>query len=442
MSSTASRRPGFAAAVLLFALFALPGTVSAANHVQITGVPTGLANLTLGTLFPSYSVIELGSFGGTNCCNVTTINNIGWVNGTSNLPGDQNFHPFLWVNGKMIDLGTLGGPNASVGGMNDLGAVTVGPSDTGVPDPLGEDPCHFGTYQTCRSYVWYDGKRTLIPTIGGNSNDVSGINNNGQVLVAEAETAFHDPTCIPPQVLGIEAFIWEPKKRQIQVLAPLPGDSATAAFGMNENGQAVGTSGICADNSFASAHHVVLWQNGRPTNLGNLGGRTGNLAFGINNRGQVVGVSDLPGDATGHAFLWQNGILSDLGTLPGDFSSNAGQINDRGQIAAQSCDVNFNCRAAIWQNGVMTDLNALIPSHSPLLLMSASFNARGEIVGAAFDQRTGATVPYLAIPRVGVYLTQAQVLARTHKIMLPERVRKMLQRRRGFAPFQDGIRQE
>ena len=152
----------------------------------------------------------LGSLGGTNCCLVIEINNRDWVDGTSNLAGDHNFHPFLWVDGQMTDLGTLRGPNASAGGLNDRGDVTVGGSDTGIPDPLGEDFCGFGTFQVCLSYVWHEGKRALIPTLGGNNNDVNTINNRGQVL-AFAETASPDPTCTPPQVLGFEAFIWNRK---------------------------------------------------------------------------------------------------------------------------------------------------------------------------------------------------------------------------------------
>jgi probable HAF family extracellular repeat protein len=400
-----------------------------------------------------YTVQTLGSLGGTSCCGVSgpgdvLINDRGWVDGTSNLAGNQNFHPFLWISGQMRDLGTLGGPNASAGGMNEVGDVTVGGSDTGIRDPLGEDFCSFGTYQICLSFVWHRGQRILIPTLGGNNNDVNTINNNGQVL-AFAETAVHDPTCVAPQVLGFEAFTWEPKSGEIHTLPPLTGDSDSVGFWMNENGEVAGASGICADVSLASALHIALWKNGIPSDLGSLGGATGNAALGINNRGQVVGISDLPGDATFHGFLWQNGTLTDLGTLPGDFASVASSINDDGQIAMESCDINFNCRAAVWQNGVMTDLNTLIPPDSPFfLLLANSINSRGQIVGAALDQSTSAIVPFLAIPCNHEHAdtegckegAEATITAGERpKVALPESVREQLRHRKVFGRF--GLRQ-
>jgi len=379
-----------------------------------------------------YSVIELGTFGGTNCCGVIEVNNKNWVDGTSNLPGDKSFHPFLWVRGRMIDLGTLGGPNASVGGLNDRGEVTVGGADTGMSDPLGEDACGFGTYQTCLSFVWHDGNRVLIPTLGGNNNDVNTVNNRGRVL-AISETATRDPSCIAPQALGVEAFIWNPISGHIDRLPPLAGDSASEGYGFNEQEDVAGWSGACGKgvDDFTNAHQAVLWRNGKPVGLGSLGGSVA-IPFAMNNRDQIVGASLLPGNAVYHAFLWTSDDgMRDLGTLPGDSFSIANNINSSGQVAAQSCDVSSNCRATIWDKGVMTDLNALIPSGSPLFLLFAnSINDSGAVVGAAYDQQTATTVPFLAIPREGEYLLAAQVAARSRKIVLPDRVRKMLQHQR------------
>jgi probable HAF family extracellular repeat protein len=99
----------------------------------------------------------------------------------------------------------------------------------------------------------------------------------------------------------------------IHELQPLGGHTVGEATWINDLGQAVGSSGSCANTllpPLAAGPHAVLWQNGLAVDLGNLGGTCatpcispvlgpyGNTALYINNQGQVVGVSALPGEAT------------------------------------------------------------------------------------------------------------------------------------------------
>jgi probable HAF family extracellular repeat protein len=295
-----------------------------------------------------------------------------------------------------------------------------------------------GYQNLTRAFLWQNGVMTPLPTLGGNNSFLvsnGALNNLGQV-VGFAENSTQDPNCIAPQVFDWEAVVWGPKAGEVKELPPLPGDSVGAALGINGIGQVVGaTSGTCGFPSFALPLHAVLWQNGSVTDLGSFGGVMSNAGVAINTEGQVVGISDSPGDTTTHAFLWQNGLMTDLGTLPGDYFSFANDINDKGQVVGQSCDVNFNCRVFLWQNGVMTDLNALIPPDSPLYLTyGGGINDRGEIAGQAFNQNTGDAPAFLAIPVAGSSAVQLGGNS-TPRVTLPEKVRKGLQRRMRLGLF-------
>lgn len=396
-----------------------------------------------------YAVRNLGTLGGTQSA-AFGINNLGWVTGAANLEGDQTEHPVLWRNNSIIDLHTLGGDNGSAGFplKNSLGLVPAF-AQTSEADPLGENwnfTCSLsgnlceGTNLIQRGFLWVNGLKVKMPTLGGNNGAAWGANDWGEV-VGLAETATVDSNCVAPQVLDYEAVLWTPINNRIQRLPPYPGDTVGAAVGINDYGQIVGATGSCAPVSPAIGAHAVLWENGKVKDLGSLGGAFSNVAYAINNHGQVVGISDLAGDTTAHAFSWQNGTMTDLGTLPGDFFSVAFSINNRGQVVGESCDVNFNCRAFLWQNGQMIDLNSLVSSGSSLYLLSANdINDRGEIVGQAFDQASGAAPAFLLVP-CGEEGTDAencqsssqnQAAIEKPMIVLPKTVRERPRRMAGF----------
>jgi len=448
MKSVALRSisPAAAVAILL---------ISHQLHAQ--NVPSGTGQI-------HYSVINLGTLGGTESNGFGGVNNRGWVTGDANLAGDQNEHAVLWLDGVITDLGTLGGPNSSVPlpTRDDRGFV-VGVAQITEVDPLGE---FWGTTFVCtpsvscqgwqnllRGFVWKNGVMTGLPTLGGNNSGALGVNNRGQI-VGGAETANQDPNCVPPQVLDIKAVVWGPNPGQMEVLPVFPGDSAAVALAINDTGQVVGSSGPCqGPPSGLALRHAVLWQHDTVTDLGSLGGVMLNAANAINNLGQVVGQSDLPGDTFTHAFFWHKGIMTDLGTLPGDSNSIAYDINDKGQVVGVSCDVNFNCRPFLWDDGVMADLNTLIPPNSPLYLtFGAGINDRGEISGSACVLSNGvctSEVPaFLAVPCDDANASYegcadgatgapraTQAIAQRTSIILPESIRRHLQRRLGFGRF-------
>ena len=388
----------------------------------------------------NYVVKDLGTLGGTGSV-AEGISDRNWVIGSANLPGDQNGHVFLWRDGIKTDLGTLGGPNSSEQWpVKDNRGLIAAVGETSGADPLGENFCGFNTGLTCLGFLWQGGKKTPLPTLGGNNGQALGINNQGQV-VGYAENRTVDSTCVPPQVLDFEAVIWGPKTAQVQQLPPLPGDTVTAASGINDHGRVVGVSGVCSDPT----SHGVIWENRVVTDLGNLGGVLNTIPWAINFDGQVVGQSDLAGDTTLHAFLWnkRNG-MRDLGTLPGDSASLAFGTNNNGQVVGGSClDATFNsCTAFLWQHGVMSDLNALVkPGSTPLYLFFGNdINSRGEIAAYGFDQSNGEFHAALAIPWQEQQVQDdvrgpAALTTRASdrpKITLPENIRRLLQQKLRF----------
>jgi len=381
------RLSGFALALALLA-----GPVWAEEHSAMQQQPAVPVR---------YTVVDLGTLGGTFGL-AFGINDKGQVDGVANLPGDTAQHAFVFTNGVMTDLGTLGGPNSVAYEGPSEALQAVGLAETSTLDPNGEDFCGYGDSLICLAFSWQNGVMTPLDTLGGNNAQAAGINDRGQIA-GYAENSTPDPNCPSPQALQFKPVIWT--NGQIRVLPTYPGDPEGGAFWINNGGEMVGASGTCAayDPRYGlplSPQHALLWRNGLPPiDLGNLGGKINNAAFAINDHEQVVGTSDLSGDQFQHAFLWQKGVMSDLGTLPGDVISVGCGINDRGQVTGVSIDASGNPRAYLWQNGVMTDLNNLIPSDSPLYLMHGfSINSYGEIVGFAYNTQTGNFDAYVAVP--------------------------------------------
>jgi probable HAF family extracellular repeat protein len=358
---------------------------------------TAAAGQAPGSGKPQYTVTDLGVLGKGNNATSNDMNSIGWVAGQSNLVPNGPQHSFLWYGaGPLVDIGTLGGPNSGAGGPNLYGEAAV-ESELAVKDPDNEDFCAFGTYLECRGAIWRYGKLTALPRLpGGRNSNAFGVNNLGQVI-GWSENGVRDSTCAkgtPSQVFRYEAVRWGPNG-QIQVLRPLPGDTVSFAMGINDFGQAVGSSGTCATQGLPPGHvnglHAVLWEaDGTPKDLGRFGDQDhtmSNNASSINDLGDVVGTSEA-NDGTVHSFLWTKAKgRQDLGTLtPAAFLTVAGccrTVNNLDEVVGFSVDPN-GMTAFRWKDGHMKDLNTLIPANSPLHLLGAySINDEGEIAGQA-----------------------------------------------------------
>ena len=251
--------------------------------------------------------------------------------GGSYTVGNSETHAFLWQNGTMADLGTMGGCCSSAAALNQNGGV-VGSFSTSVP---GES----------RPFLWQNGTMTDLGTLGGNSSGASAVNDLRQV-VGSSSTAGNAET---------HAFL---RRNGTMTDLGTLGGSFSGATAMNGLGQVVGF-GYTAGNI---EQHAVLWQNGTTTDLGTLGGSFGG-ANAVNDLGQVVGSSSTAGDAEIHAFLWRNGTMTDLPTLGGCCSS-AVAVNSQGQNAGWSSNTGVRLHAVLWQEGGVftpTGSNVLVP---------------------------------------------------------------------------------
>ena len=168
------------------------------------------------------------------------------------------------------------------------------------------------------------------------------------------------------------AVLWQDGK--VIDLGALPHNRYSVAVAINDRGQVVGYSW----SRFSEAHEsepasvrAFLWEKGKMTNLGTVGGQD-SAAVAINNRGQVVvAVGDWALRET-DAYLWENGRLTRLGPRAGEGEA-VDAINDHGQIIGQATRANFRSYAFLWEKGKMIDLG---------FLDAKDINERGQIVGS------------------------------------------------------------
>jgi probable HAF family extracellular repeat protein len=292
----------------------------------------------------------------------------------------------LWRDGNIIDLGTLpeGGYESEAESVNSRGQV-VGVATNTVPDAYSLfqwssllnhfDPYPY-PYQE-RAFLWQDGVMTDLGTLG-TGTDAWGmaINERGQVTGISYTSSTPNQVATPCAFEGApiptqDPFLWENGK-----MTDLGGLGGTCGFPywLDNHGRVVGVSDLAGDQ----VQHPFLWTKAKGMrDLGTLGG-SGSASM-INNFGQVVGGSELENSDL-HAFLW-DGTMHDLGAING--CSYAFAINNSGQIVGNWGNNGCGQGAFLWENGgPMVDLGTLLSSKTDLSELGAvSINDRGEIAG-------------------------------------------------------------
>ena len=182
--------------------------------------------------------------------------------------GMPTLDPFLWKDGKMIDLGNLGGTiSGSIGPCaNHHGQVI------GVSNLAGDLVSH--------AFLWdKDSGIKDLGTLGGDKSEAIWLNEAGDV-VGSADLSG------PSGNQAHDAVIWRSGK--IHDLGTIPGDPCSRGRGLNSRGQVVGGSSDC--HNFL---HAFVWEEGGPMQDLNTLIQPGTgyqltNAFNINDRGEIL----------------------------------------------------------------------------------------------------------------------------------------------------------
>ena len=238
---------------------------------------------------------------------------------------------FLSRNGVLEDLGTLGGPDAIADWINEQGWIAGTSYINSVPNPSTGFP-------TEDPFLWKDGKMQDLGSLGGVDGFSQALNSQGQVIGGSSTAAAPGACFINGSQefgnTGCDPFLWDPHQnngKMIDLSTSTTGGTPLTVQTINDTGEIVGA-GTFGNLPF----DAFIWRNGLATDLGNLGDCF-SLAFDINSHHQVVGRTFACDGSDLRAFLWEDGSITDLDSLISPGSSLqlvwAMKINERGEIA-------------------------------------------------------------------------------------------------------------
>jgi probable HAF family extracellular repeat protein len=327
-----------------------------------------VAGAALSASAQTYTVTDLGTLGKSSNGSYSEgdcINDGGEIGGSSTSSSKTITDPaFLYREGVMTSIGTLGGEYGVATGINASGQLA------------GYSTLADGTYG---AFLYTGGKMMNLGTLGSDYSIASAVNDAGEVVGVSA-LASNDQ----------HAFLY--RNGKMTDLGTL-GMAPSTATGINRKGVIVGFSYNAAGDFLG-----FIYRKDHMSAMGTLGG-TWSIAYAINNRDQITGVGYTKNNLYAHAFRYTNGKMVDLGGLGGASSYTFGTaINDSGTVVGRATTSDDVYHAFISTNGGhVQDLNGMIPVGSGWVLGEATgINNSGQITG--WGTINGETHAFLLTP--------------------------------------------
>lgn len=299
-----------------------------------------------------YQLMDLGVLPGGSFTAAAGISSNGRVTGSGDTASAISA-PFLWAPGQGLSLvDPVNSYFAQGAAVNALGSVA------GIEYSSGDLPVY-------RAFVNSGSGAAYIPTLGGDDNAATGINDSGKI-VGYSDTG----------AASQAAFSYSPGAGVTSLGTPA-GASDSWAYAINNSGEIAGAGGRFDPTGSFVYTQAAVFSNGSWGDLPILGYQSSG-ASAISDAGQVAGTLN-DGSGGTMAFLWTPaGSMVTLGELLVGAGSQAYGVNSSGFVVGTSGGFAF-----LYGNSTMYDLTGLLdPAFAGWQLMDAmAINDRGQIAG-------------------------------------------------------------
>ncbi|MDR3390671.1 MAG: autotransporter domain-containing protein [Sulfuriferula sp.] len=287
--------------------------------------------------------------------------------------GQGNQTAFIWSNGTMTNLGSLGGGSYStLYALSSDGSTAVG--------------VYYDINGYTYAFRWTSGTGMVsLGALGGSGSYATATSSDGSAVTGYAYLANN---------INYHAFRWSSSTNTMQDLGTLGGYNSKATAISADGSTVVGNSLYTTSNSY---YHAFRWNSSTNTmqDLGTFGGRNSYATATSSDGSAVTGYAYLANNVNYHAFRWSSSTntMQDLGSLGGNYSQSIAISSDGNAIAGYSKLANNFYHAFLWttSTNTMQDLGTLGGDSSTPKAMSSDGST---VVGNSYTTGNAQQLPF------------------------------------------------